>query len=365
MEVHMPLPIRTTFEDIQAVCGFLSKKPTGATPAEARKILDEKYLDGRKLAALKLWKLIDEQDGRLKITEDGRRIVRDEAGKVEILRRVVARVGAYRAVVERAHHRVEYSVSATEVAEHWHQHFKGDSSDSDRILNDQAVCFFQIAQNAGLGSLVVGRKGNATRFEFDRKVVGEFVDTEVLDEPTLINDELEEEEGVTELPATPFRDVQTNIPNAAAPPNQLGQAIFVAHGKNKTALTQLKTILDQFKIPYKVAIDEPNLGRPIGTKVREIMQACNCAILIFTADEEFQDSLGNKVWRPSENVVFELGASGYLYEKRIVIMKEDGVTFPTNFSDLGYISFSKDQLNAKAMDVLKELIGFGIVKVST
>jgi len=70
----MALPIRTTIEDVQAVCAFLAKKPTGATPAEARKILDEKYLDGRKLAALKLWKLIDEQDGRLKITEEGRRL---------------------------------------------------------------------------------------------------------------------------------------------------------------------------------------------------------------------------------------------------------------------------------------------------
>jgi hypothetical protein len=57
--------------------------------------------------------------------------------------------------------------------------------------------------------------------------------------------------------------------------------------------------------------------------------------------------------------------SGYLYGNRIVILKEEGVEFPANFRDLGYISFSKDNLDAKAMDVLKELIGFGIVKVST
>jgi predicted nucleotide-binding protein len=361
----MPLPIRTTIEDVQAVCGFLAKKPTGATPTEARKIIDEKYLDGRKLAALKLWKLIDEQDGRLKITEDGRHVVRDESGRSAALRRVVARVPAYRAVVERAHHKAEPSVSATDVAAHWHQHFKDDSSGSDRILNDQAVCFFQIATSAGLGSLVIGRKGNATRFEFDPMAVREFVDGQELDEPTPSVDELEEEEEVRKPSGTPSRDVQTNIPKAAAPPNQLGQAIFVAHGKNKTALGQLKKILEQFKIPYKVAIDEPHLGRPIGTKVKETMQGCNCAILIFTADEEFHDKSGKTVWRPSENVVFELGASGYLYGTRIVIMKEEGVNFPTNFSDLGYISFSKDQLEAKAMDVLKELIGLGIVKVST
>jgi predicted nucleotide-binding protein len=145
----------------------------------------------------------------------------------------------------------------------------------------------------------------------------------------------------------------------------LGQGIFVAHGKNKKPLEQLKQTLDQFKIPYKVAVDEPNLGRPIGSKIRDIMQACNCAILIFTADEEFQDKKGNVTWRPSENVIYELGAAGYLYDNKIVIMKEDDVVFPSNFRDLGHISFAKDQLDAKSMDVLKELIGFGIVKVST
>jgi predicted nucleotide-binding protein len=145
----------------------------------------------------------------------------------------------------------------------------------------------------------------------------------------------------------------------------LGQAIFIGHGKNRKPLEQLKGILLQFKIPFLIATDEPNLGRPIGEKVREVMQACNCAILIFTADEEFRDSSGNVIWRPSENVVYELGAAGYLYRSRIVIMKEDGVEFPANFKDLGYISFSKDQLEAKTMEILKELIGFGIVKVTT
>ncbi len=46
-------------------------------------------------------------------------------------------------------------------------------------------------------------------------------------------------------------------------------------------------------------------------------------------------------------------------------MKEDSVDFPSNFRDIGYISFANDQLEAKAMEILRELIGFGIVKVST
>jgi predicted nucleotide-binding protein len=150
-----------------------------------------------------------------------------------------------------------------------------------------------------------------------------------------------------------------------SPTKELGQAIFIAHGKNKKTVEQLKKILDQFKIPYKIATEEPNLGRPISAKVKEIMQSCNCAILIFTADEESIDKDGKKIWRPSDNVVHELGASSYLYGSRIVILKEDEVVLSTNFSDLGYIPFSKDQLENKSLDLLKELLGFGIVKIST
>lgn len=175
-------------------------------------------------------------------------------------------------------------------------------------------------------------------------------------------DRTEAEEGEEERVTTKFETLTDHRPVSE---KKLGQGIFIAHGKNKKPLEQLKRILDQFKIPYKLAIEEPKLGRPIGTKVKEIMELCNCAILIFTTDEEFFDKEGKSIWRPSENVVYELGASGYLYGSRIVILKEDGVDFPTNFRDIGYISFAKDQLEAKSIDVLKELIGFGIVKIST
>jgi predicted nucleotide-binding protein len=141
--------------------------------------------------------------------------------------------------------------------------------------------------------------------------------------------------------------------------------IFIAHGKNTVPLEQLKKILDQFgKVPYKVAIDEPHRGRPISQKVADIMHNCSSAIFIFTADEEVTDFEGNKTYRPSDNVVYELGAAGVLYGKNIVIFKEQGVTFASDFSDLGYITFEKDNLSAKATDLLRELIEFGLLKIT-
>lgn len=139
--------------------------------------------------------------------------------------------------------------------------------------------------------------------------------------------------------------------------------VFIAHGRNKTPLDQLKAILDKFKIPYMVAIDEPHKGRPISKKVAELMKECSSAIFIFTSDEEYISKEGSVTYKPSDNVVFELGAANVLYDNKIVIFKEDGVVFASDYSDLGYIPFEKDKLNAKSMDLLNELLGLGFLKI--
>lgn len=46
-------------------------------------------------------------------------------------------------------------------------------------------------------------------------------------------------------------------------------------------------------------------------------------------------------------------------------MKEKVVNLPSNFKGIGYIDFEKDNLAARSMEILKELIGFGILKIST
>jgi len=96
-------------------------------------------------------------------------------------------------------------------------------------------------------------------------------------------------------------------------------------------------------------------------------EECSSGIFIFTADERFlRDGKGGEqeeVWRPSENVVFELGAASILYENRILIFKEKGVSFPSDFSDLGYIEFEKDQLVAEIGSLFSELVALDILEV--
>jgi hypothetical protein len=57
-------------------------------------------------------------------------------------------------------------------------------------------------------------------------------------------------------------------PSPAAAPKK----VFIAHGKSRTPLEQVKKALDQFKVKYAVAVDEPNQGRPISKKVANLMR---------------------------------------------------------------------------------------------
>lgn len=140
--------------------------------------------------------------------------------------------------------------------------------------------------------------------------------------------------------------------------------LFVGHGKNKKPLDQLTKTLEQLGIPYKVAEAEPNLGRPISTKVRQTMEECGAGILIFTADREYQDKEGGAVWLSSENVANELGAAAVMYDDRIIIFKEEEVELASNYSGVGYITFEKNKLDAKVPDLLRELVAMKILKVS-
>lgn len=139
--------------------------------------------------------------------------------------------------------------------------------------------------------------------------------------------------------------------------------IFVGHGRNKKPLDQLTKILRTLNIPHLVAEDEANAGRPISKKVRDTMDQCGAAILIFSADIEHFDKDKNSIWHSSENVSHELGAAAVMYDDRVIMFKEKDVNLASNFSGNGYIPFEKDHLDAQMAALVTELMSLKILKV--
>src|ERR1700686_2820797 len=168
----MSLPIKAALSDIEAICGYLITKPAGATAAE---LINEKALDRRKLSALKFWGLIEDTGTKLRLSERGLLVARDNgANRVAALREVVASIAPYASVIARAFQNNEMVVSSGEVAAHWQKHFRAYTQFG--ILNYQIVCFFRVAEGADLGRLVVGRKGQQTRFELAEDDARAFID---------------------------------------------------------------------------------------------------------------------------------------------------------------------------------------------
>ena len=224
-------------------------------------------------------------------------------------------------------------------------------------------CIEHILADARVASLIKILKG-AEYVHLD----GSLGPQEIRTEDPAQKQENEGESTQQEEPASALLDRQDEREEDQAERRVAAKKVFIAHGKNRTPLAQLKKMLGQFKVDHAVAVDEPNRGRPISAKVASLMRdECSSAIFIFTADEQFlqegEDGDSTEVWRPSENVIYELGAASILYDRRIVIFKEKRVTFPSDFSDLGYIEFETDQLVVQMGNLFSELVALDILEV--
>jgi predicted nucleotide-binding protein with TIR-like domain len=345
------LPIRTTVEDVISLTSYLATKPMEAYPTDAKAVLDEGVLDGRKVSAYKFWGLIEEVEGRYKLSKRGRTAGKNKGANIaQAMLEVVKNTPAYAAIVERAIHRDETSFTAVEVATHWHEHFRNVASSSERLLNDQAVCFFQIAQGAGLGSLILGRKGAPTRFEFSEEGKNKFADIAPM--PAAADTVFEgDDEEETDDGAAVFTPPPAN-PAAATFNNK----VFITHGRNIKVLNQIKEIVSYGNYQPIIAQEHETIAKPVPDKVMDDMRACSAAVIHVSIEGTYKDASGKERPKINDNVLIEIGAAMALYKRNFILVVEDGVglELPSNLQGLYQCRYSGDELGMEAtMKLLK------------
>lgn len=309
---------------------------------------------------MKFWGVIEDGSGKFKLTDLGRLIAKDKgAHRSEALRRVVVSIPAYFAILERSLHKKENSYSATDVATHWHQHFRDDSSDSEKILNDQAVCFFQIAEGADLGRLIVGRKGQPTRFEFDNSNVAALVEGS----PVLPTEKVEQDHSI-DLDDGDAGGISINPSlngaSALGRAPQNGNRVFITHGKNKKILDQVKDIVIYGGFEPIVAVERESGAKPVPEKVMADMRTCAAAVIHVAVDEVLFDKDGNGRPQINGNVLIEIGAAMALYPGyKFILLVEEGLKLPSNLQGLYECRYTGDELSGGAtMKLLKSFNEF-------
>ncbi|HEX7151824.1 MAG TPA: hypothetical protein VF618_10080 [Thermoanaerobaculia bacterium] len=216
----------------------------------------------------------------------------------------------YTAILERSAHQSVPALAASEVVAHWRAFFRDEASASDEIANEQAITFFQLIEGAGLGQMVVGRRGAPTRFIFDREALEAFV--------------------AGERPAPP--PAPTPMPRPAE--GGSSKPILVVHGAEREPAARVERLLEQFRIPHRVAAAQGEPGAPLEPAVREALEACGAAIVVLTRGDAQRDA-----------VVVALGAATYLYTTRVVVVSEE------------------DTRAERALEIVQRMIALGIVRL--
>jgi predicted nucleotide-binding protein len=335
----MLLPIRTAPENIETVCSYLLTKSPGVSPYE---LIRHRKFDGRRLAALKFWGLIEDGGDKLTLSPRGRLVAADGgAQKTRALREILATMPPYTSTIARTVERNETIMLTSDIAAHWRREFSGHLHFHAGILNDQIVCFLRIAEAAALGRLVVGRKGKATRFELDGDEAAAFLRAAGADRTI-------DREGPSDGEAE-------RAPTGFTFPIRRSPRVFITCRAGGKMLEQVKELVVFGQIEPIVFRRNETATAPLLSSLMEQMRGCDAAIVQVDANVLPREAEP----RIRADVLIEIGAAMALYGRNFVLLVKDEVTLPLNLQGLCECRYRGDELNMPAMmELLRVFSGF-------
>ena len=93
---------------------------------------------------------------------------------------------------------------------------------------------------------------------------------------------------------------------------------------------------------------------PVREKVVEDMRSCAAGVIQVASEGEYLDRVGDKRPNINDNVLIEIGAAMALDGKKVLLLVENGVPFPSNLQGLYRCDFDGDRLKYEVtMKLLK------------
>lgn len=338
---------------------YLKNKPTGALISEAKAALRQQVLDTRKLTAYVKWGIVNRDGDRLKLTELGWDMARKPSDEANQIRRIIDRIPSYRSTLEWIHHQGFDTVTTVDVGAHLHEHHSSElGTDNPTTIKLNAVCFFHIAEGAGLGKQTVGRKGAPTRLQVNREALKEYIEAGPSTPPwapSIVDIKQDSETDGSEQDTTDRSEPEEKPQPSRPAPEQL--RVFIAHGKNMQIVEQVQTMLGLADIICEVAEQEETAAIPVSDKVFIAMRKCTAGVIAVTVDEGEKSTDGEYIL--NNNVLIEIGAAFVLYDKRVVLLWDKRLEVPSNLQGLYRCEFEGDELTWSAgMKLMKAIQSF-------
>jgi hypothetical protein len=229
-------------------------------------------------------------------------------------------------------------ITATELRDFWHGAYSDAFAFADQeAIRGAVISFFSLCQAAGLGTMVLGKRGHTTRF---------FVDREEL--TRLLNNG----PGVSDSEDVALTEGRRFVGPVAV---DRRDAVRAADTPQFTVLFQCKNprIVELIQQTLKVAnlrgIQVNAIWDRTNSKSEELESTsrASCALIVVLGEDSFiTDSEGKS--RIKQNLLLELGAAHVLYERRVIVLADKAISLCAGLEDLVSYAFAGDRLDWEA-----------------
>jgi len=130
--------------------------------------------------------------------------------------------------------------------------------------------------------------------------------------------------------------------------------VFITHGRNKKIVEQLKELLTFGDFEPVVSVERESVSKPVPDKVLDDMRSCGAAVIHVGVEQKLLDQEGSEVRILNPNVLIEIGAAMMRYDRKFILLVEQGTTLPSNLQGLYEVRYSGEELDYPAtMKLLK------------
>lgn len=342
------LPILTTAADIRELIQYLKRRPAGVIAAEELDRPKRKLFDDRKLAAYELLGITIREGKLLKLSTLGWNFAQRLEADTEVFRHFLDRHPPYFTALTSIALQNLDMITSTELRDFWH----GAHSDTRAFADQEAIrgaviSFFSVCQAAGLGTMVLGKRGHITRFFVDRDELTKFLnpgptapagsEKAGLDRPPLVGPVAVKNSGA--LPAADARELTVLI-----------------QCQNPRILELIQRTLEVANLrasPVNAIWDRTNSTSQV---VENNSREC-CALIVVLGEEAFITEPGTPGIR--QNLLLELGAAHVLYDRRVIVLADKAGAVGAGLEDLISVTFESERLDWEAgLQIIKRLAEF-------
>ena len=116
--------------------------------------------------------------------------------------------------------------------------------------------------------------------------------------------------------------------------------VFIIHGHNESARTQLKLLLQSLGLNPIVLGDQSDGGLTIIEKFEYYANSCSFAFAIMTPDDAISAANGADLWQARPNVLLEIGwFMARLGRDRVILLCQGKLEIPSDLQGILYLPF--------------------------